>query len=201
MRLPLIGSYKLQIGHTVWSVSFRTDPHVDGEDVRGWCDDQRMEIVVVKNATAFERAHTLVHEILHAVEYVYGFDIYHPMIDQLSGYFISCVCDVNDKQVAANTKRLWSDGAKFGLHLATFALEDLGDKLSARERGSSHARICKSIKGHALELEVMTSFIDLFLWSHHYHSDPVAMLNMTQQRCIANALLSMQVVASLPSRR
>lgn len=70
------------VGETFWEIIFCKTIDVDPKAV-GVCNNTTKEILVVTSLDKHEKAKTLIHELLHAIEYEYGIHIPHHLIYKL----------------------------------------------------------------------------------------------------------------------
>jgi Zn-dependent peptidase ImmA (M78 family) len=70
------------VGENVWDLVFCKRIDVDPTAV-GVCNNTTKEIVIVSSLSKEEKAVTLIHELLHAIEYEYGIYIPHSLIYKL----------------------------------------------------------------------------------------------------------------------
>lgn len=82
MRIPR----ELRIGDGEWRVKFcrLIDPgtHYSNE-IQGDCDPSEKVIRIKTNQSPHTRLETFLHEILHAFEFEYEFELGHPLIEKL----------------------------------------------------------------------------------------------------------------------
>lgn len=91
MRLKDIPK-KVWIGESEWSIKFVK--LVDGnEKFLGCCKADTKEIFIKVGLRPKERAHTLIHELLHALEFEYELEVAHDLIYRLEGPIYDLVCD------------------------------------------------------------------------------------------------------------
>lgn len=70
------------VGNETYDIVFKKT--VDGDDtVFGSCDSGEKEIVIKIGLNPIDRAETLIHEIMHALEFEYNLDIPHALIHKL----------------------------------------------------------------------------------------------------------------------
>jgi Zn-dependent peptidase ImmA (M78 family) len=76
------------VGDNVWTVKFVRKFKWDGvkdSDLMGLCDPERQEILIKVGIDQKDRIETLVHELLHAIEFEYDIKIGHKLIKKLEG--------------------------------------------------------------------------------------------------------------------
>jgi hypothetical protein len=82
MRLPRAKTYPktVHVGDEAWSVEF-----VDtlGQDTLGICDPSTNCIRILRGQTRRELFSTFVHEVLHAFEFSYDFQLKHKHVEKL----------------------------------------------------------------------------------------------------------------------
>ena len=83
------------VGENVWEVRFvRNMPCADKDrGTLGLCCDDDKEILVRLGIGKTEQAKTLIHEILHALEFEYKFSIPHELIYKLEEPIYRLLCD------------------------------------------------------------------------------------------------------------
>lgn len=63
---------------TFYTVKYRKN--MPTEDCRGYCDGDEREIAILQGMDERERVKTLIHELLHAIEFSYKLKIPHKLI-------------------------------------------------------------------------------------------------------------------------
>lgn len=86
----------LMVGDSVWEIRFvRKMPHGNAKDKNtvGMCCDDDKEICVRLGIGKREQAKTLIHELLHALEFEYQISIPHELIYKLEEPIYRLLCD------------------------------------------------------------------------------------------------------------
>lgn len=88
MKSPKLSSYpkELEIGGETYRIRFipyQKRPEKDGKRFYGYCDNDLRTIEIMRGQGREESFKTLIHEILHAMEFEYEFDIPHRLVARL----------------------------------------------------------------------------------------------------------------------
>lgn len=91
MRIPR----KFLIGDSIWTVRFvkKFGFGEKDQDTRGLCKPDTQEILIQQGLSTRERLDTLIHEVLHALEFEYEIDIDHKLIYKLEGKIAQFLID------------------------------------------------------------------------------------------------------------
>ena len=76
---------ELVIGESTWRVKWRRSIPEGGKGCVGLCCEEEKIIHIKLGQTRSERVSTFFHELLHAAEVEYGFEIPHRLIYKLEG--------------------------------------------------------------------------------------------------------------------
>lgn len=84
MKLPKPSQYpkELVVNGVNWRVIFVDQ--IDGKDCLGLCDSETKTIQLIRKMSPKERLTTFIHEIAHAIEYSYSFELKHDHIYKLA---------------------------------------------------------------------------------------------------------------------
>jgi hypothetical protein len=84
------------VGETVWDIRFVRkidDKRSAGKETVGLCNDDDKEICVRLGIGKREQAKTLIHELLHALEFEYQISIPHELVYKLEEPIYRLLCD------------------------------------------------------------------------------------------------------------
>lgn len=84
MNPPPMRSYpkSIYVGHREWRVVFKPNVGMTGKRHNwGLCNNEEKTIYIKTKLDGYNRFVTFVHEVIHAVEYEYGFDIPHKLVE------------------------------------------------------------------------------------------------------------------------
>lgn len=70
------------VGESLYDVKFKGEIE-SRKDIYGYCNGDLKEIIIKKGLSGDERAKTMIHELLHAIEFEYGLAIEHSLIYKL----------------------------------------------------------------------------------------------------------------------
>ncbi len=88
MRRQIDLPRSIEIGGNIWTVHFYRKPPLaekPGEEIFGACVPKRRRLYVKQGQAPLERLSTLIHELLHAIEYEYKIEIPHSLVNALEG--------------------------------------------------------------------------------------------------------------------
>lgn len=80
------------VGEALYDVHFRSTIEAR-HDIYGYCNGDTKEIFVKKGLSQVERGKTMIHELLHALEFEYGLHIEHSLIYKLEEPIYNLVKD------------------------------------------------------------------------------------------------------------
>ena len=86
---------QIQVGDSVWGVRFvrrLADPS-PGSITWGACDPSDQVIYIRLGQSQTERLKTFLHELLHAIEFEYGFEMPHRLIHRLEDPLVRFLMD------------------------------------------------------------------------------------------------------------
>lgn len=81
------------INDTLYTVKFKRKIYFEGCEARGLCDPETLEIQIAYGLDREELLQTLIHELLHCIEYEYDAKIPHPLIYLLEGPITKLIYD------------------------------------------------------------------------------------------------------------
>lgn len=87
---------EILVGDSVYQVRFVrriTQVSEKGKETLGLCCPSEKEILLVQGMDARERLSTLLHELLHAIEFEYDIDLPHALVYKLEGPLTQLILD------------------------------------------------------------------------------------------------------------
>lgn len=84
---------ELLIGESLWVIKFARVVPGEEKDLLGLCNPCEKTIYIKQKQSFQERLDTLIHELIHAINFEYNFEIKHQHIYKLATCFAKLVVD------------------------------------------------------------------------------------------------------------